>query len=323
MSDALSLNEQAVELARSGDYASAEPLLRHAVDLWASTHGKPTAEHIAAVQNLGHVAGRLGHADRAREAYLRWAELERHRWPATDPQRADALNEIGKKLYAGGDYATAELLVLESLELRTALLGEQNPEVATSLNNLANLRENLGDADGARGLRERALEIRLATLPADHPDLADSYSSLGTNALKQNDAAQAERLFATAAKLLEVHFGALTHPSVALAYEDIASARRARNDYVGARRALRRAGEILQVAGADGEEHARALNNLADLHYSVREWATARDMYAEALEILIVARGDRHPDVGDVVNNLACQRRQVREGRRRRSPALA
>ena len=44
-----------------------------------------------------------------------------------------------------GDYAKAEPLYKEALEIRQKVLGREHPDTATSLNNLAELYEAMGD----------------------------------------------------------------------------------------------------------------------------------------------------------------------------------
>ena len=63
-----------------------------------------------------------------------------------------------------GDYAKAERLYQEALEIRQKVLGPEHPDTATSLNNLAELYERMGDYAKVEPLLEEALDIYRKTL---------------------------------------------------------------------------------------------------------------------------------------------------------------
>ena len=297
------VNNRAVERAQAGDLESAMELLRESVDLWAQA-GKPASrEHAATLQNLGAVASRLGRAEEAKLAWLDWAALERRRWPADDPQRADALDAVALLVHRAGDVEAAEALVREALDLRRQHFGEEHPQVARSLDNLGNLRLAAGDLGAARPLLERALAIRSAALPPDHPALLESRNSLATVALAEGDALEAERGFAAVVQALESRLGP-SDPQVATANEALAEARRAAADLYGARLALRSVVDARRTTDAAPEDLARAVNNLADIDYALGDWKAAYVGYAEAVALLAGASGS-HPIMGDIVTNLA------------------
>jgi len=79
-----------------------------------------------------------------------------------------------------GEYAKAEPLLRQALEIRKKALGEQHPAYATSLNNLALLYRNMGEYAKAEPLFRQALELKKKALGEQHPDYA---TSLNTTAL--------------------------------------------------------------------------------------------------------------------------------------------
>ena len=54
------------------------------------------------------------------------------------------LNQTAHYLYERGQYAEAEPLYLQAMEIRRTALGERHPDYATSLNNLAGLYDATG-----------------------------------------------------------------------------------------------------------------------------------------------------------------------------------
>ena len=59
-------------------------------------------------------------------------------WPG-DPDTASSLNNLALLYKDMGDYAKAEPLYKEALEIRQKVLGQEHPDTALSLNNLAAL----------------------------------------------------------------------------------------------------------------------------------------------------------------------------------------
>ena len=69
-----------------------------------------------------------------------------------------------------GRYEEAEPLLLQALELRKRLLGENHPDVATSLNNLAVLYDSQGRYEEAEPHYLQALSIAEVSLGKYHPN---------------------------------------------------------------------------------------------------------------------------------------------------------
>jgi len=66
--------------------------------------------------------------------------------------------------------ATAELLLVQALEMRKRLFGPEHPAVATSLNNLAELYKSQGKYEKAEPLLVQALTILENSLGPEHPN---------------------------------------------------------------------------------------------------------------------------------------------------------
>jgi len=95
-----------------------------------------------------------------------------------------------------GDYARAEPLYRQALEIRRKVLGEQHPDYAASLNNLAVLYESMDDYARAEPLYRQALEIRKTALGEAHPYYATSLNNLAVLYHSMGDYARAERSIA-------------------------------------------------------------------------------------------------------------------------------
>jgi CHAT domain-containing protein len=94
-----------------------------------------------------------------------------------------------------GDYARAEPLYRQALEITKKALGESHPEYAKGLNNLAELYHSMGDYTRAEPLYRQALEITKKALGESHPDYALSLNNLAGLYQAKGDNARARLLF--------------------------------------------------------------------------------------------------------------------------------
>ncbi|KAF0199250.1 MAG: hypothetical protein FD167_5789, partial [bacterium] len=92
--------------------------------------------------------------------------------------KANATLGLGSFYSDKGDYSKAELLFIETLNIRRKVLGENHPNTATSINNLAGLYNDKGDYAKAEPLLIRALEIYRKTLGENHFATANSTNIL-------------------------------------------------------------------------------------------------------------------------------------------------
>jgi CHAT domain-containing protein len=77
-----------------------------------------------------------------------------------------------------GEYAKAEPLYLEALQIRQKVLGLEHPDTANSLNNLGALYWAMGEYAKAEPLYLEALRIQQKVLGPEHPDTARSLNNL-------------------------------------------------------------------------------------------------------------------------------------------------
>ena len=110
-------------------------------------------------------------------AARRWRSTAR-RLGEGHPDYAVSLNNLADLYRAKGDYAAAEPLYRQAMEIRRAALGEGHPDYAASLNNLALLYQAMGDYAAAEPLFRQAMEIYRAVLGEGHPHYATSLNNL-------------------------------------------------------------------------------------------------------------------------------------------------
>jgi len=91
---------------------------------------------------------------------------------------AEAINNMGSLHLARGEFAAAEPLFREAIEVNRQRLGKLHPSIATNLDNLAQALQGKGDLAGAENAFSEAIAIRRELLGAQHPELATSLHNL-------------------------------------------------------------------------------------------------------------------------------------------------
>ena len=120
-----------------------------------------------------------------------------------------------------GEYAKAEPLLQEALEVQEKVLGPEHPATATSLNNLAVLYGAMGEYAKAEPLYQEALRIRQKVLEPEHPDTATSLNNLASLYRAMGAYAKAEPLYQEALQILQKVFGP-EHPNTVTSLENLA-----------------------------------------------------------------------------------------------------
>jgi tetratricopeptide (TPR) repeat protein len=212
-----------------------------------------------------------------------------------------------------GEYARAEPLLRQALEIAKEALGEGHPEYARGLNNLAVLYQGMGDFARAEPLFRQAMEIKKKVLGEGHPDYAQGLNNLAELYQDMRDYARAEPLIRQALEIKKKVLGE-GHPDYAQSLNNLAGLYWAMGEYARAEPLLRQALEIKKkVLGEGHPDYAASLNNLAAVYQDMDDYARAEPLYRQALEIRKKAVGEGHPDYATGLNNLAALYRDMGE----------
>ena len=143
------------------------------------------------------------------------------RIPWEHPDVAQSLNNLAVLLQASDDYAQAQTLYQQALDIKRASLGEAHPSFATGLHNLAALYELMGNYTKAEQLYQRALELRRRILGEEHPDVATSLNNLAALYESTGDNARAEQFYQQALTIRRTTLEEI-HPDVAQSLNNLA-----------------------------------------------------------------------------------------------------
>ncbi len=190
-----------------GRYAEAERGFDKAFEIWKTTQGPDAPITLKARRNQGMALLRQGRAAEA-ELPLRYS-LERCRVAlGTHRDTASSLDGLSQALSSQDRFAEAEPLQLESLAMRTEVLGADHPVVGIGHGNVADLMIRQERWAEAEPYSRKALAILEAAYGSDHNDIATNAFNLALILENLGKNEEAERSYRRALEVDTKLFGA-------------------------------------------------------------------------------------------------------------------
>ncbi|MBV6628246.1 MAG: CHAT domain-containing protein [Rivularia sp. (in: Bacteria)] len=221
------------------------------------------------------------------------------------PALADSLNNLAELYRIQANYADAQPLLIESIEMRKRLLGENHPDVAQSLNNLAAFYVIQGNYSEAEDYFFQALHLWKIHLGEEHEEIATILNNIAEVYREQGRYAESEKMHIKALNMRKSLFGE-KHDDIAQSLDNLAVIYENQARYQDAETMHLEA--LAMRKKFFGEEHwnvAASLNNLAALYDSQGRFTEAEDYYTQAFELCKKCLGnDEHPYVAIILNNL-------------------
>jgi tetratricopeptide (TPR) repeat protein len=189
-----------------GDYSTAEPMFRRALEVRERMLGKENRDTIISVHNLALLLEAKGDYAGAESLYRRTLEVQERTLGKEHPDTLVNINNLAVILQNKGDYPGAEPLFRRALEVSARTLGKEHPNTLVIVNNLARLLQDTGDYAGAKSLFRRALEVTERTLGKEHPDTLATVDNLARLLDVKGDHAGAEPLYRGGLSLRQKQF---------------------------------------------------------------------------------------------------------------------
>jgi predicted ATPase/DNA-binding winged helix-turn-helix (wHTH) protein len=191
--------------------------------------------------------------------------------------RARALFAAGVLAAAQGDYAVADVLVRESMEIARQL--DDGQGVAVSLNALAVLAQDRGDISAAQALFEESLEVWREL--GDSRDVARALSNLANVTTMQGNHERAKSLYG---ECLAIFQGLGDRTGVAWSLNSQGDVANDRGDAAAAREFYGQALAIFRELG-DSWGIAGTLADLGNMARIERDFSAAHSLYRESLKL--------------------------------------
>ncbi|HEY3229251.1 MAG TPA: tetratricopeptide repeat-containing protein kinase family protein, partial [Roseiflexaceae bacterium] len=220
------------------------------------------------------------------------------------PYRADVLQGLADLHRHRGEFAQAESLARQALEIIEARFGPQDRRVALARQQLAEMLRARGQLVEAGPLVRDALSILRRECGDDHPLVAAALSELAALREEQGAFAEAEELCREA---LAIRRRTLPddHPEVAAALDRLGAISWRQGHYPEADQALREALALKRrILGDNDPDIAVTLGTLVLIAKERGELAEAEALGREALAILR-RHGQERPNLAATLSNLA------------------
>jgi tetratricopeptide (TPR) repeat protein len=289
----------------SGDYDSAESLLRRSLTLRNKHLGPIVQETLHSLNRLGSLLAEKGNYTDA-ESFLRTAlMIAENMYGTHHPIVAGNLNEMGMLYFAKGNYDDAEPLLRRALNIRSMILGRNHPLVAQSWNNMGMVHLHKGELDIAEEQCLRAIEIQKTTIGEGHPDSAAALSNLAKIYRLKTLYERAEVMYRELLEMWKITLGN-THPETAASLHDLGELLYEKGEYSNAEDALKRALSIRErTLGAEHPATADTLQTLAEVYARIEKLSDAEHYFRKAIAMRQIALGNDHTETAQSFHAFA------------------
>ena len=246
--------------------------------------------------------GRFGASAMLREQVRRYRETT---LGLEHPDTLRAMGNLAESYRCQGNYAEAEPLHTQSLEISRRVLGPEHPIRLNSMNNLALLFKQQARYVDAERLLTECLQIQRRLFGPQHPATRKSMSNL---ALVYQDQARYDEAEPLQTQSLEISRRVLgpEHPITLISMNNLAVLFKHQARYAEAESLITKCLEIQgRVLGPEHPDTLTSMNNLAWLHVLQARYDEAESLLTHCLEIEQRVLGPEHPDTLRVINNLA------------------
>lgn len=198
--------------------------------------------------------------------------------------RAALLTTMGSVYINLGLFDEAEKLLREALEIRTQLVGEDDPATLTTASWLGKVLLEQDRYEEAIALETKTLAMRRRVLGDKHPSTLVSISNLAVQHRNTSKLDVAEPLYIEALAGQREVLGDEHHQTL-LTINNLGALYHAQGRHEEARVLLEEAAETQdRVAGADHPQTLIAMNSLADLYYDMGQFDLAEPLNVAILE---------------------------------------
>ena len=242
--------------------------------------------------NVGMVAFGAGRFADAEVHQRRALALVERVLPADDPERVNALFQLGRTLYKRGDHWEEARATLEAArELAERILGPEHPALVPIYLNVANVYGG-HDTERLIAYYERSLALGEKVLGPRHPHVASALANLANTLMSRSREAEALVDYRRAVDIYLETLGE-SHPMTAINICNLAEALARTGDIDESRTWFARAEAIFGRAyGGPHPDLAVALGGLGETYELEGRWEEARALYHRAAEVAFAGPAD-------------------------------
>lgn len=216
-----------------------------------------------------------------------------------------SLNNLAIVHSQRGQFALAEPLLNEALQVTVAINGENHANTAECLFNLAMVHLQTGKIDDAIADAERGAAITAKPAKGSAPDFAACLVQAAQLLAQKGDAERTETVLLKSVDVTGKQFGA-GHPRMAIALASLATLYRSQERFEAAKKSLIESLQILEKdESAPPSALALVLNNLGTVYQQQGQLQQAEPLLQKSVQLIEQELGREHPRVAAAKMNLA------------------
>jgi CHAT domain-containing protein/tetratricopeptide (TPR) repeat protein len=242
-----------------GEYAQAETLYKHSVEIAEKRFGKESRNTAGPLASLGELYVRTGQFAKAESFCSRALEISEKTSNGTKTEVARSLSCLGDLYQAIGDFSKAQQLYQRSIDST----GSTDPDFAFVIHKMAQIYYLTDDYPQAISLYEESQSLIEKTLGKEHPHLVPLLHDLGLCYWRVGDDAKSLSLLQQSLHIAEKKLGK-NSPDVIAPLNSLARLHTYKGDYKTAEPLAKRSLEISEeIFGKDHHELVDKLYSLA------------------------------------------------------------
>ncbi|OJJ16306.1 hypothetical protein BKI52_33990 [marine bacterium AO1-C] len=286
--------------SQQGDYPKAEPLFKQIWQTYKSTVNNGNPNYIRAVGNLAEIYFAIGKYQEAGPLYDETTQLLK---ATKSPLYGRFLVSYAILKEIQDNYASAEKLYQEAIEVLKKDVGESHPHYAQALHDFGKFNEIKEDYPKAQDLMQQAQKIRKQALGINHPKYAESLNDLAKLYFKMG---RLNIALENCQKALNIRQKGNDRIAVVTTIRNLANIYRAMQRINDAERHYKTAlAEQEKIQGKLHKEYLTTLNSLGEMYDAANRLREAQETYKQVRTARAKTLGTNHRDYLLTSYNLA------------------
>jgi tetratricopeptide (TPR) repeat protein len=209
--------------------------------------------------------------------------------------KADLLNDIGRCEFSMGQVDKGMERVIQALNLRRDLLGNEHGATLTSMNDLGTALFDQGRYVEAEKMHRETLNLNERVRGKEHIETLKSMGNLGQTLEALGKYLEAEEMHRKTLALQQKTLGK-EHPVTLISMNDLGVVLSRQGKHVEAEEMHRETLDLNQrVRGREHTETLNSMSNLGEVFWSLQRYAEAEDMQRKTLALRQRILGKKHP----------------------------
>lgn len=285
------------------DYKSALISAFKSIDYAKKEFGESTEYEAQSLNKIGEIYYLAKNYDNSIKYYTDSKDLLKQLGLNKKGSYTSTLNNLSALYQNLGRYSEAEPLLKEAIQIKKEISGANDTSYAKSLNNLAQLYQEMARYSDAESLYLEALKIKKDVFGTQNTSFALSCLSMGILYYTLGNYDKAQSYLNEALPVLQSNLGE-NNPETIKAILNLARTYMALDKPEDAQPLLKKAQEFQKNNSKSDPDYPATLFNMAMLKWTMKDYATAKSLLEEAMQLIEARFGNGYPLYASCLNSL-------------------